>query len=269
MLHIDLFYEISLRCKPYILSVNKELNLLYSDDWFLIKLNNLFPGRKLFTVIDYKDLYKRYLAEGDIYCSHENINKKLLVRGIKARHGYTFINKLYKYILTFNGELYLQEKDEVTLVDTEVVDIASFNNYIKNNKAYVDNKELNFHERLLKIKSNWTDTYILSINGLYIISCNETHFIPMKDCVNFTNVNGIGIIDKHNNYYDICDNKLRLRTGIKTFVPSTIIKQIFTVNGPFTLNKKNELIGCSGILEESIKDIMVDDYTSSIWYYIK
>lgn len=130
MLHFDIFYKISLHCEPYSLCVNKELSSLYKDSWFQDSLQTKYPDKKLYTQTNYKDLYIRYLSEGNIYFKiHKQEPVKLLIKGIKAQH---FHGDL---ILTFNGELYHQINNEIILIDTEVIDLNS-NVYIKENRCY-------------------------------------------------------------------------------------------------------------------------------------
>lgn len=146
LLHKDLFYEISLHCEPFKLSVNKELQALYNDQWFKEALQIISPGKKLFTITNYKDLYKNYTLEGKIYSYYNDV---VGCRGIKAQceHGKYFI-------LTFNGELYCEKDNITTLIDTEVIDISSCG-YIKQHVAYFyrkgEIKEIQFQEKLLKI----------------------------------------------------------------------------------------------------------------------
>jgi hypothetical protein len=283
MLHTDLFYEISLYCKPYMLSVNKELNLLYNDDWFKTKLNNLFPDKKLFTGTNYKDLYKRYLEEGDIYYVTNELICKLQIKGVKAQYKDDFyINHEFPddYILTFNGELYSQIGNDIKLIDTEVIDVSSYG-YIKNNKVYVgmtddingkayismtDNTfdEMIFHEKLLKIVPNYTEMYILSVNGVYI-DCEKLYFYEIKDCIDIIKLDKVYIVGKNNIYYTFINDGFEIVDPPDRKYLNIWEGKISLDNGTVSLHNKKG----SKIIETNVKNIMVDNENNANWYYIK
>ena len=272
MLHTDVFYEISLYCQPFKLSVNKELNSLYKDDWFKTKLQNLFPDKKLFTATNYKDLYKKYLEEGDIYYVYGSYIQKLEVRGVRAQYKDDFdIDHKYPddYILTFNGELYHQEKDTVKLIDTEVIDICSYG-YIKNNKAYVSMTDSTFDEiscieKLLKIASNYIEMYILSTNGVYIDHDQGMDFYEMKDCIDLIKSDKVYIVDKNNIYYTFKNGKFEVVSLDREYLH--IWKGKISLHGGIvSFHDEEENIK---IIETNVKNIMVDDENNNTWYYIK
>lgn len=286
MLHTDLFYEISLHCEPYLFSVNKELNLLYNDDWFMSKLQYLFPNRKLFTTTNYKDLYKKYLQEGDIYYLLWNSSPRLKIRGIKAQ----YCDKDYSghgiegdYILTFNGELYLQNNDNVVLVDIEVIDISSWG-YIKKHTAYfsmTDGKitELTFKEELVKIICYGYDVYILSVDGLYVINEQMEKFFHKGKYIDIFLSKDIYAIDENNEYYRVLDEKIIHDNSFKQNMDPNVKKYLDIWKGNIRLLKNGLLIKYTNNddtveydfqeIDNNVRDIIVDNEDCTEWYYIK
>src|SRR5579872_6038121 len=85
----DIFRLISLYLPPEYLSVNGELRSMYNDGWFHDKLQVCNPDDKLYTSTNYRDLYRKYLREGNIYEFKFYSDPKLLpIRGIKATYTY-------------------------------------------------------------------------------------------------------------------------------------------------------------------------------------
>ena len=230
MFPLELFNLISLHCKPYLFSVNKELHLLYNDEWFQNKLQTLFPGRKLFTISNYKNLYRRYLSETDIYyiaydkrLTYDEISNisldnhyKLITKGVKAQHCGTWTSgksNKYDHILTFNGELYLETDNEIKLIDTEVIDIST-NLYIKDNGVYYIfegcyNKHDNTVTGCKQIIYNCYAIWVLTENGVVSINDDQTEFYPINNCVKmFLHICDMYVFDSDNNMYCISFGKL-------------------------------------------------------------
>ena len=216
MFPLELFNLISLHCKPCFFSLNKELHLLYNDEWFQNKLQMLFPGRKLFTITNYKNLYQRYLSETDIYynyCCTTKVSslsdlELFRMKGVKAQYcGDTRIeNFKYDQILTFNGELYIETDNGITLIDTEVIDISS-NFYIKQNEIYyikgdehklVSNEIIGCKQIIYHIGLIW----ILTDSGVFYLRDFKIHnFYPINNCIKM-------ILQKYNIYVNDIDNNV-------------------------------------------------------------
>jgi hypothetical protein len=271
MLHTDLFYEISLYCKPYILSVNKELNLLYSEEWFKTKLQRLFPDKKLFTITNYMDLYKKYLEEGDIHCIGTYRVHILKTRGVRAQYGYPKCVEgiPFHYILTFNGELYLEKQGESKLIDTEVIDVTSMG-YIKQHKAYIgdDFKEITFEEELRQIVYFSCNTCILSTKGLHVYNYMDYCFYENNNITNIIKRDKCYFFDTNNTMYE---------GGNYNFVKSNKnldINTFHTKRGNIITFKLNILYIDNQCIDTNIKKIISDDneagyYGNKILYYIK
>lgn len=224
MFPLELFNLISLHCKPCFFSLNKELHLLYNDEWFQNKLQMLFPGRKLFTITNYKDLYKKYLSETNIYYNYYRSEKdpslsdlrSFETKGIKVQYrgaiGYDYFK--YDQILTFNGELYIEADNGTYLIDTKVIDISSYL-YVKENGIYSNycdtsklvNSDISGCKQIINQSEDDT-MWILTNNGIYSINTN-TNFYQINNCVKMClQLHNIYVSDINNNIYRICSNQL-------------------------------------------------------------
>jgi hypothetical protein len=185
MFPFEIFNIISFDTDPYMFSVNKSLNNIYNDNWFELKLQNIFPGRKLFTTTNYKDLYKNYLSEGIIYYINDTHHHKIDTKGVKAQYigcNHSDPEKADQ-ILTFNGELYLETGEGVELIDTNVIDISS-NAYIKHGELYTYffglfgichglekwlSRHINVSHNFKQVLYDEGVTWILTENGLIFV----------------------------------------------------------------------------------------------------
>jgi hypothetical protein len=274
VLNLDLFYEISFFCKPFTLSISKDLHKIYTDNWFKTFLENKYPDKKLFTVTNYKDLYKRWLKEGDVYRLSDGKQFKLKTKGLKAQCNYPmslFWGIYHDLILTFNGELYMELFNEVKLIDTKVIDISSCG-YIRENATHVKinmntNERYYFHGQLHKIMQHHSGTIILSSEGIYKFSNNENTFNEMKDCIDiFINKNkDICILDKYGNIYNMVNDEI-----IKsTFDPSPIYEITYQRQPGRVKFVSNKLYFNDKEIDTNVKNMILDDNDSDLIYYIK
>src|ERR1700722_638059 len=99
----DILHLISYHLPPKHLSINKELRDIYNDIWYYDKLQMLNQNLKLYKTITWKNLYQRYLKEGEINVFNLHCDvRTTLGRGIKAAYCGINDNNL---ILRFNGDL--------------------------------------------------------------------------------------------------------------------------------------------------------------------
>ena len=207
----DILRFLSYHLPPKHLSINKEMRDMYNEPWFRDTLQFLHPSLKLYTSTNYYDLYKKYERQGTImyydlsvhryYLSACLVNKSydicLRTQGIKA---------VQNYILTFNGDVYL-ETDEVILIDTEVIDISYVYNeiiYIKKDKVYLLNSVIIHGKDFIKV-DRW---YVLASNGIYYITEDESfEFLPLMNTLDMCITRDINIVttkngDNYTFYYD-------------------------------------------------------------------
>jgi hypothetical protein len=185
MLHFDVLKLISLQLDPHKLSINKELHGIYNDTWYHEKLVLSYPNLNLFTITNYKDLYKKSLEQGTISSTIDLKNfHELSIKGVKASLHSCNDNM----ILTFNGDLFCNE----VLIDTNVVDIT-VDAYIKTDELYIypldiDWIKITLEKKLFRIEYDVCSEYhvILTEDGILLYKePNELHFIEIKDIVTF------------------------------------------------------------------------------------
>lgn len=161
----DIIRLISLLVRPHLFSINKDLITLYDDIWYQDKLQLLYPN-KLYTATNYQDLYKKYLKMGDIYTIYGNEPPvKLSTKGIKAV-GWHFPSGNFHHILDFNGNLYLEDNNNIKIIDTEVIDIDT-KIYIK--KDYI----MIFNDTWIKIPLIGNPIKVKCYVGLYYVLTSE------------------------------------------------------------------------------------------------
>lgn len=211
MLPFDILRLISLQLEPYKLSICKDLHNLYNDNWYEDKLNMFYPSLKS---DNYKDLYKKYLKQGDIYVDDGSSSKKLLSQGIKVSSC-----DVGELILTFDGNLFNEFDGKQTLIDKNVIDI-NCNSYIKEYEWFIiegeDKIKFNITPKTPFIKVFMGNSLFcaLTYNGIY-------YFGGSKDQINFFSIDGIidaylesdlFILDRNNvahHLYQCSDGNLR------------------------------------------------------------
>lgn len=250
----DILRLFSLYLEPLKLAVCWELLNMYNDNWYFDKLTLLYPGYNLYTVNDYKDLYRKSLINGTIYYDSINIfgaikidqlknlkyEKSYITKGIHAVH---ISNINHTYILNFNGDVYLEHENTVKLIDTKVIGLNK-NIYIKQDEIYYRNDNtwtrlnINTYELIKVVNSK----YILSTDGVYIIiSHNSWGFYPLKECIDIEYINNsIYIVTKNNITYCL-DNK-----STSIFVITNIILKpnvgVFDNNGNILIGSYQNMI---------------------------
>jgi hypothetical protein len=189
----ELTILISLHLKPLSLSVNKFYNSIYDDIWYEEYLQILYPETKLWKRTTYKDLYIKSL---------ESVNIKYKISP-KSRFIFNFpmecitayvIHDYKRLMLTFNGDLYLEDK----LLDTHVIALHGYS-YATNDKWIRIDKDFNIVEimeinNIIKIGEVSGYLYAVTSNNIYKYNIYTTEIS----------------ISKLNNIRDVCSSTVCL-----------------------------------------------------------
>lgn len=210
MLPYDILRNISLHLNPYELSICKELYNMYNDFWYENKLKLLCPNVNLFG--NSKDLYKKYLKQGDIFILYGDNLQNLDIKGTKIC---MMSNNSGRMALTFDGNLYINN----ILIDKNVIDI-DIDTYIKNNEWYVQDEndkwiKMEINDRFIKVNYDWITCcpIVIGENGVYID--DESKVFDIKIINVYTEQYPTYFSDAEDNAYIITDNKNLEKTNLK------------------------------------------------------
>jgi len=286
MLHSDVLRLISLYLNPCKLSVCKELHDFYNDSWYFDKLTRIYPNLQS---TNYKNLYKKYLKQGDIYVNYELKSEKLLSQGIKVAS-----QEVGELVLTFDGHLFIETDGQKILIDNNVIDI-DHNTYIKEYEWYfIDDGEK--YKLDITPKNSFTKVLLgdeifcsLTYDGIYYAgnSKDQIKFFPINDCIDIyldfdlfvldsqgTNYHLTMYNDELKYHYDLSEYRLVLHGSVYNYENELIIYRrgkfqkldIITVSNIYLPNKIDKYLYVSEGMEVIKENNKLHIYTSSEYY---